>query len=67
MFAAAAIVSMSVMNQISAVTTAHLDKYSHLAVQPHYKTEPFAEKLPHTARNILVFTTGNLTKRPDTI
>jgi lipid-binding SYLF domain-containing protein len=55
MLAAAAIVSMSVMNQASAATAADLDKDSRQALQTLYKTEPVAETLSHTAKAILVF------------
>jgi lipid-binding SYLF domain-containing protein len=55
MLAAAAIVSMSVMNQASAATAADLDKDSRQALQTLYKTEPVAETLSRTAKAILVF------------
>jgi len=55
MFAAASIVSMSVMNQASAATAADLDKDSRQALQTLYKTEPVAETLSRTAKAVLVF------------
>ncbi|MGA7966425.1 MAG: lipid-binding SYLF domain-containing protein [Gammaproteobacteria bacterium] len=55
MFAATAIVSMSVMNQATAATAADLDKDSQQALQTLYKAEPIAEKLSHTAKGILIF------------
>ena len=55
MLSAAAIVSMSVMNQASAATAADLDKDSRQALQTLYKTEPVAETLSRTAKAILVF------------
>jgi lipid-binding SYLF domain-containing protein len=53
--AAAAIISMSVMNQASAATAEDLDEDSRQALQTLYKSEPFAESLSHTAKAILVF------------
>jgi lipid-binding SYLF domain-containing protein len=55
MFAAASIVSMSVMNQASAATAEDLDKDSRQALQTLYKTEPVAETLSRTAKAVLVF------------
>ena len=55
MFAAAAIVSMSVMNLASAATAEDLDKDSRHALQTLYKAEPVAKTLSHTAKAILVF------------
>jgi len=55
MFAAASIVSMSVMNLASAATAEDLDKDSRQALQTLYKAEPVAETLSHTARAVLVF------------
>ena len=55
MFAAAAIVSMSVMNLASAATAEDLDKDSRQALQTLYKAEPVAKTLSHTAKAILVF------------
>jgi len=55
MFAAAVIISMSVMNQASAATAEDLDKDSQQALQTLYKSEPIAEKLSKTAKGILVF------------
>ncbi len=55
MLAAAAIVSMSVMNQASAATAEDLDKDSRQALQTLYKSEPTAEKLSRMAKGILVF------------
>jgi len=55
MFAAASIVSMSVMNLASAATAEDLDKDSRQALQTLYKTEPVAKTLSHTAKAILVF------------
>ena len=55
MFAAAAIVSMGVMNQASAATAEDLDKDSRQALQTLYKTEPVAETLSRTAKAVLVF------------
>jgi lipid-binding SYLF domain-containing protein len=55
MFAAAAIVSMSVMNQASAASAEDLDKDSQQALQTLYKSEPTAEKLSRMAKGILVF------------
>ena len=54
-FAAASIVSMSVMNQASAATAEDLDKDSRQALQTLYKTEPVAETLSRTAKAVLVF------------
>jgi len=54
-FAAASIVSMSVMNLASAATAEDLDKDSRQALQTLYKAEPVAETLSHTARAVLVF------------
>ena len=53
--AAAAIISMSVMNQASAATAEDLDEDSRQALQTLYQSEPFAESLSHTAKAILVF------------
>jgi len=55
MLAAAAVVSLSVMDQASAATAADLDKDSQQALQTLYKTEPVAETLSRTAKAILVF------------
>ena len=55
MLAAAAIVSMGVMNQASAATAEDLDKDSRQALQTLYKTEPVAETLSRTAKAVLVF------------
>ncbi len=55
MLAAAAIVSLSVMNQASAATAEDLDKDSRQALQTLYQTEPVAETLSHTAKAVLVF------------
>ena len=55
MFAAASIVSMSVMNQASAATAEDLDKDSRQALQTLYQTEPVAETLSRTAKAVLVF------------
>jgi lipid-binding SYLF domain-containing protein len=55
MFAAAAIVSMSVMNQATAATAADLDEDSQQALKTLYKSEMIAEKLSNTAKGILVF------------
>jgi lipid-binding SYLF domain-containing protein len=55
MLAAAAILSMSVMNQASAATAEDLDKDSQQALQTLYKSDPTAEKLSRTAKGILVF------------
>jgi lipid-binding SYLF domain-containing protein len=55
MFATAAIVSMSVMNQAGAATAEDLDKDSRQALQTLYKTEPLAESLSRTAKAVLVF------------
>jgi lipid-binding SYLF domain-containing protein len=55
MLAAAAIVSISVMNQASAATAEDLDKDSRQALQTLYKSEPTAEKLSRMAKGILVF------------
>ena len=55
MLAAAAIVSLSVMNQASAATAEDLDKDSRQALQTLYQTEPVAETLSRTAKAILVF------------
>jgi lipid-binding SYLF domain-containing protein len=54
-FAAASIVSMSVLNQASAATAEDLDKDSRQALQTLYKTEPVAETLSRTAKAVLVF------------
>ena len=54
-FAAASIVSMSVMNQASAATAVDLDKDSRQALQTLYKTQPVAETLSRTAKAVLVF------------
>ena len=54
-FAAASIVSMSVMNQASAATAEDLDKDSRQALQTLYKTQPVAETLSRTAKAVLVF------------
>ena len=54
-FAAASIVSMSVMNQASAATAEDLDKDSRQALQTLYQTEPVAETLSRTAKAVLVF------------
>jgi lipid-binding SYLF domain-containing protein len=55
MFAAASIVSMSVMNQAGAATAEDLDKDSRQALQTLYQTEPVAETLSRTAKAVLVF------------
>ena len=55
MFAAAAIVSMSVMNPASAATAEDLDKDSRQALQTLYDTQPVAKTLSHTAKAVLVF------------
>jgi lipid-binding SYLF domain-containing protein len=55
MFAAASIVSLSVMNQASAATAEDLDKDSRQALQTLYQTEPVAETLSRTAKAVLVF------------
>jgi lipid-binding SYLF domain-containing protein len=55
MFAAASIVTMSVMNLASAATAEDLDKDSRQALQTLYKTEPVAETLSRTAKAVLVF------------
>ena len=55
MFAAASIVSMSVMNQAVAATAEDLDKDSRQALQTLYQTEPVAETLSRTAKAVLVF------------
>jgi len=55
MFAAASIVSMSVMNLASAATAEDLDKDSRQALQTLYETEPVAKTLSHTAKAVLVF------------
>lgn len=56
MFTAAAIVSMSLMNQASAATTAEdLDKDSRQALQTLYDTQPVAKTLSNTAKAVLVF------------
>ena len=55
MFAAASIVTMSVMNQASAATAEDLDKDSRQALQTLYQTEPVAETLSRTAKAVLVF------------
>ena len=55
MFAAASIVSMSVMNQASAATAEDLDKDSRQALQTLYQSEPVAETLSRTAKAVLVF------------
>ena len=54
-FAAASIVSMSVMNQASAATAEDLDKDSRQALQTLYAAQPVAETLSRTARAVLVF------------
>ena len=55
MFAAAAIVSMSMLNLASAATAEDLDKDSRQALQALYETEPVAKTLSHTAKAVLVF------------
>lgn len=55
MLAAAAIVSISVMNQASAATAEELDNDSQQALKTLYKSEPTAEKLSSMAKGILVF------------
>jgi lipid-binding SYLF domain-containing protein len=55
MFAAASIVSMSVMNQASAATAEDLDKDSRQALQTLYQDQPVAETLSRTAKAVLVF------------
>jgi lipid-binding SYLF domain-containing protein len=54
-FAAASIVSMSVMNQARAATAEDLDKDSRQALQTLYQTQPVAETLSRTAKAVLVF------------
>lgn len=54
-FAAASIVSMSVMSLASAATAEDLDKDSRQALQTLYKAEPVAETLSHTAKAVLIF------------
>jgi lipid-binding SYLF domain-containing protein len=54
-FAAASIVSMSVLNQASAATAEDLDKDSRQALQTLYQTQPVAETLSRTAKAVLVF------------
>ena len=55
MFAAASIVTMSVMNQASAATAEDLDKDSRQALQTLYEAQPVAETLSRTAKAVLVF------------
>ncbi|MEJ2094975.1 MAG: lipid-binding SYLF domain-containing protein [Gammaproteobacteria bacterium] len=55
MFAAASIVSMSVMNLASAATAEDLDKDSRQALQTLYETEPVAKTLSQSAKAVLVF------------
>ncbi len=54
-FATAALVAVSVMNQASAATAEDLDKDSQQALQTLYKTEPLAEHMSSTAKAVLVF------------
>jgi lipid-binding SYLF domain-containing protein len=55
MFATAAIIAMSVMNQAIAATAEDLDRDSQQALQTLYKTQPFAETLSRSAKAVLVF------------
>lgn len=55
MLAAAPIASMSMTTTASAATAQDLDKDSRQALQTLYKTNPFAERLSHSAKAILVF------------
>jgi lipid-binding SYLF domain-containing protein len=52
---AAAMISMSALNQASAATAEDLDMDSRQALQTLYKSDPTAEKLSRTAKGILVF------------
>ena len=55
MLAAAAIVSVSVMNQASAATAEDLDKDSRQALRTLYNTHSVAKTLSDTAKAVLVF------------
>jgi lipid-binding SYLF domain-containing protein len=55
MLAAAAIVSMTVVNPANAATAADLDKDSVQALQTLYDTQPVAKTLSHAAKAVLVF------------
>lgn len=54
-FATAAIISMSMMNQASAATAEDLDKDSLQALQTLYDTQPVAKTLSSSAKAVLVF------------
>jgi lipid-binding SYLF domain-containing protein len=55
MLATAAIAPVSVMNHASAATAEDLDRDCQQALQALYRTNPFAERLSHDAKAILVF------------
>lgn len=55
MFTAAAVVSLTAINQAGAATAEDLNEDSRQALQTLYETEPVAETLSRTAKAVLVF------------
>ena len=55
LFVTASVISMSMTTQANAATSQDLDRDSNQALQTLYKTNPFAEKLSHSAKAVLIF------------